>query len=250
LQFLAFLSNDQPIFAIQTENLATFLHIDTTNQAALIGLSQNGKILACVQNDQSNTHAEFVQVSIDQICNQTGIPLTSIDAIVNVMGPGSYTGLRVGLASAKGIAFALNKPIIGLNALQLLSLKAQKEIKEQNDTNRSIIFSMIDARRQEVFGGLYHQNNLEVIEESPMILSETFFIELVDKYNNIYCIGNGIEKSKKIIQNPKIHFIESNYRMEELIEQADSKWDRKEFENLAYSTPIYLKDFYSTKKGI
>ena len=248
MQFLAFLSNDQPIFAIQTIILATFLHIDTTNSIALIGLSKNGQIISSVQNEQSNTHAEFVQVAIDQICKQSGISLSSIDAIVNVMGPGSYTGLRVGLASTKGIAFALNKPIIGLNTLQLLALRAQKEIKKISLSESSLIFSMIDARRQEVFGGWYQAQTLEIIKESPMILSETFFTELVDKHHFIYCIGNGTQKSKLLTNNPNIHFIESDYSIAEMMEQADTKWNSNQFENVAYSTPIYLKDFYNTQK--
>ena len=248
MQFLAFLSNDQPIFAFQLEILATYLHIDTTGSIATIGLSKDREILAISQNEHSNTHAEFVQVSIQQLCKQIGVSLSNIDAIVNVMGPGSYTGLRVGLASAKGIAFAINKPIIGLNALKLLSLKAQKDlISTTKEENNSIIFSMIDARRMEVFGGWYNSQSLESIKEGPMILTESFVSEMTIQFDKIYCIGNGIEKSKSIINDPKFHFIESSYRINEMIELADSKWNAKVFEDLAYSTPLYLKDFYNNQ---
>lgn len=228
--------------------MATFLYIDTTQSKAIIALTIDGKMASALYNESANTHAEFVQVAIQQVCQNANISLNAIDAIVNVMGPGSYTGLRVGLASAKGIAFALNKPIIGLNALHLLAQKGKKELHTKKVKDNAILFSMIDARRMEVFGGLYACNSLSTIEEAPMILSIEFFAELVEKYDQIFCIGNGIEKTRTLVENSKIQMLQSNYDVLEMMELAESKWNRKEFEDIAYSTPIYLKDFFSTQK--
>lgn len=237
------------LFLQFNQDMATFLYIDTTQSKAIIALTIDGNMVSSLYNESANTHAEFVQVAIQQVCQNANISLNTIDAIVNVMGPGSYTGLRVGLASAKGIAFALNKPIIGLNALQLLAQKGKKELHSKKVKENAILFSMIDARRMEVFGGLYACNSLTTIEEAPMILSIEFFVELVEKYDQIFCIGNGIEKTRTLIEDVKIQMLQYNYDVVEMMELAESKWDRKEFEDIAYSTPIYLKDFYNTQKG-
>lgn len=112
----------------------TILHIDTAGPDALIGISQGLQVIASKQNNLSNTHGEFVQAGVEELCKATALQLKDIDAIAVTMGPGSYTGLRVGLASAKGLAFALNKPLIGLSTLSLLAKAAVGHLIETGNT--------------------------------------------------------------------------------------------------------------------
>ena len=138
----------------------TILHIDTAGPDALIGISQDLQVIASKQNNLSNTHGEFVQAGVEELCKATALQLKDIDAIAVTMGPGSYTGLRVGLASAKGLAFALNKPLIGLSTLSLLAKAAIGHLIETRiallEDKQLQVFSMIDARRMEIFGAIYN----------------------------------------------------------------------------------------------
>ena len=130
--------------------MATFLIIDTALEQAIVALSKDGSIVAELENKEANSHASFIQVAIGNLLASQNCAMNDIDAIAVTLGPGSYTGLRVGLASAKGIAYALQKPLIGLSTLAVLAQKAIKNLPSEMDDFQ--IFSMIDARRMEVFG--------------------------------------------------------------------------------------------------
>jgi tRNA threonylcarbamoyladenosine biosynthesis protein TsaB len=125
----------------------TLLHIDTAGPDALIGISQDLQVIASKQNNLSNTHGEFVQAGVEELCKEAGISLKDMDAITVTMGPGSYTGLRVGLASAKGLAFALNKPLIGLSTLSLLAKAAVGQLIE---TGLSALAESVIARQEKI----------------------------------------------------------------------------------------------------
>lgn len=230
----------------------TLLHIDTSGPNAMIGISQENKIIALKQNSISHSHAEFVQAGIDEIGKETKIMLKDIHAISVTLGPGSYTGLRVGLASAKGLAFALDKPLIGLSTLKLLGMAAIRELKATNQAilnNPDLqIFTMIDAKRMEVFGAIY-DSALEYLEpEKAMILEMTSLQSLIDK-GPLLCIGSGVAKTKILSQqfdsqNHLIQFSDAHYGLQEMIDLAIIKLKAKEFDNLAYVTPSYLKEYY------
>jgi len=231
--------------------LSTLLYIDTSGPDALIGISQGQQILALKQNSISHSHAEFVQAGIQEMCKQVNIPLTAIDAVVVTLGPGSYTGLRVGLASAKGLAYALNKPLIGLSTLALLAKAAIREIskagKEQTVPNYQI-FSMIDAKRMEVFGGIF-DFSLQILEaEKAYIIEESLMSRLQDQ-GPLVCIGSGVAKTKELTQLTNFQynstiFLDQTYTLADMLSLALVKWEEKNFENLAYSSPSYLKEYY------
>ena len=231
--------------------MSTLLYIDTSGPDALIGISQGQQILAFKQNSVSHSHAEFVQAGIQDMCKEVNIPLTAIDAVVVTLGPGSYTGLRVGLASAKGLAYALNKPLIGLSTLALLAKAAIREItkdgKEKMVTSYQI-FSMIDAKRMEVFGGIFDQA-LQIIEpEKAYIIEESLITRLLQQ-GPLICIGSGVAKTKELTQVPSFQststlFLNNNYSLADMLALALVKWENKKFENLAYSSPSYLKEYY------
>lgn len=243
MQFLIFLSLDQPIFAKQLKIVPKLLHIDTTGEEALIGVSFGNKIIAEVHNTETQNHASFVQTAIQSICKEHVFELKQLDSIVVTLGPGSYTGMRVGLASAKGIAFALDKPLIGLSSLALLATAGKKQIPKSEHTTYKL-FSMIDARRMEVFGAIYDQDQNALTEEEAIILDAAYLSNL-SKDGNVYCIGSGAAKASQLIEESNIRFLPSTYTVKEMLQLGLEKWKKSQFEDLAYVGPTYIKEFYS-----
>ena len=223
--------------------LPTFLYIDTAGETATIAISKDQQLLAIEQNLVANTHASFVQIAIQKILRHLNLSMQAMDAIVVTLGPGSYTGLRVGLSSAKGIAYALNKPLIGLSTLELLAEKALDHDAVLKHAEKIQIFSMIDARRMEVFGAIYKTNKSLIVNPQSIILEKAYLQNILNN-SPLLCIGNGATKAMEIIHHENIHFWETSYGINELIKLAYSKWEHKEFEDIAYSIPAYLKDFY------
>lgn len=226
--------------------MATLLHIDTAGEKAMVAISQNGVLIAIQENEVFQTHASFLQVAIQTLVTETTIPLNSIDAIAVTMGPGSYTGLRVGLSSAKGIAYALNKPIIGLSTLALLANAASKhrwfiEKKEQVQ-----IFAMIDAKRMEVFGAIYDSQLNCQLTEQAIVIDSNYLANLVEKHPTI-CIGSAATKAKALLDNPSIVYVEESYNILDSIQLADAAFTKGEFADTAYSSPSYLKEFFFKK---
>jgi len=242
LQFLIFLSLDQPIFAKQMNKVPKLLHIDTTSEIAMIGLSIQDQIIAQVTNQASQQHASVVQTSIESICKEHSFDLNQLDGIVVTLGPGSYTGMRVGLASAKGIAYALDKPLIGLSSLALIAKAANKKIV-QSGSNYSL-FSMIDARRMEIFGAIYDANEKALTEEQAIVLDIPYLTALAKK-GTIYCAGSGASKIAQLMVDEQIQILDSQYSVVEMLEMAMIKWEKQDFENLAYVGPTYIKDVYT-----
>jgi len=219
--------------------LATLLYIDTAGPDALVGISKGQEIIGIRENKVSTTHAEFVQVAVKELLISLSMTVSELDAVVVTLGPGSYTGLRVGLASAKGLAYALQKPLIGLSTLQLLAHRALQTL----DQDAVQIFSMLDAKRMEVFGGVYDTSLNEIQAEQAFEINEDLLKSLLSK-GKIVCIGSGITKTKTILEDEKIQFLEEHYSMDDLLALATVKWEAKQFENLAYVSPSYLKEYY------
>lgn len=230
----------------------TLLHIDTAGPEAIIGISQDLQVIASKQNNLSNTHGEFVQAGVEALCKEAGISLKDMDAIAVTMGPGSYTGLRVGLASAKGLAFALDKPLIGLSTLSLLAKAAVGHLIETRnallDDKQLQLFSMIDARRMEIFGAIYNSTLDYFTSEKAMILDKTLLHSLLSN-GPLICIGSGVAKTKNLTENTDFHnklplFLDFSYSIHEMAALALVKLKANDFEDLAYSGPAYLKDYY------
>jgi tRNA threonylcarbamoyladenosine biosynthesis protein TsaB len=178
--------------------------------------------------------------------SETAIPLNSIDAIAVTMGPGSYTGLRVGLSSAKGIAYALNKPIIGLSTLGLLANAASKHTWFIEKKEQVQIFAMIDAKRMEVFGAIYDSKLNCQLAEQAIVIDGNYLASLVEKYPTI-CIGSAATKAKALLEHPAIFFVEESYNILDSIQLAEVVFTKGEFADTAYSSPSYLKEFFFKK---
>jgi tRNA threonylcarbamoyladenosine biosynthesis protein TsaB len=224
--------------------MALILHIDTAMDAASICLAKDRIIIAISKNARKDSlgenqkdHAVWLHVAIKQIFEKNDLEMGSIDAVAITEGPGSYTGLRIGMATAKGICYALKKPLITINTL-LVMAKASKKM------NADLLCPMIDARRMEVFTAVYTKE-LEIIKEPAAIsLNENSFNE--ELANNSICFfGNGSNKFQKIKEHSNAVFAEINFDASEMISLAEERFNKNQFADLAYAEPLYLKEFYT-----
>ncbi len=208
-------------------------------QAASVAISRDGSVIAERINTDQYEHASYVQPAILELCTETGLAINEFHAVAVVNGPGSYTGLRVGLASAKGICFASQIPLICINTLEWMA----SSYLNQPDT---LVCPMIDARRDEVFTGLYDSNGSIKLAPQAMILDEEKFSAFLDS-SNIFFVGDGAEKWKKITHHPNAHFPPSDFRSTELAKLSLAYFFKSQFSDLAYAEPFYTKEFYTTQ---
>jgi tRNA threonylcarbamoyladenosine biosynthesis protein TsaB len=221
--------------------LAKLLIIDTALEEAIVALSEDGRLIAELTNRETHSHASFVQVAIANLLGGQQIAINELDAIAVTLGPGSYTGLRVGLATAKGIAYALQKPLIGISTLNAMAFAAIKH------TYKSIaapyhIFSMIDARRMEVFGAIYDASCNPVVTEQAMVLDQAHWTRIITMPT--ICIGNGQTKTIDFTSPHRVTYLNETYSSQDLLELALIKLSAGQFEDLAYVGPNYLKEVY------
>lgn len=228
--------------------MSLILNIDTATEHAGVCLSLNGQVRALQETFEQKNHASFLQPAIQQVVKEAGYTLHQLDAIAVSAGPGSYTGLRVGLASAKGLCYALNKPLIMLNTLTIMaSASIQAREKEGADTDGYLFCPMIDARRMEVFTATYTAGLEEVEAGTAKILDESSFIDVLNNKTVIFT-GSGSIKAKNIIKHPNAVFAETSYSVGEMAVLSGEAYKTAKFSNLAYSTPFYLKEFYKPIK--
>jgi tRNA threonylcarbamoyladenosine biosynthesis protein TsaB len=226
--------------------VAVILNIDTATEFASVCISNENVIIAYEENLEQKSHAFFLQPAVKKIFDECEFVLNDLDAIAVTNGPGSYTGLRVGLASAKGLCFALNRPLIILNTLEVMALASIQEsgIGNKDLVNETLFCPMIDARRMEVFTALYDKNLHTIISPSAMILDSQSFTDELAK-NKIVFSGSGSSKLQEL--NFGDNAIVSNvlYSAKNMIELSLKKYQQKDFADLAYSTPDYHKEFYT-----
>lgn len=218
--------------------MSIILNIDTAVQTASVCLSQEKKILGLKINPSQKDHAAWLQPAIQELMQESQLNFQQLSAIAVSAGPGSYTGLRVGMATAKGLCYALNLPLIAINTLQIIAAAV-------NDNSTDFICPMIDARRMEVFTALFDHSLKEIVPSSNQIVDENFFHDWLKKYRILFC-GNGSFKFKNISNHPNSFFKDVNATAENMISLSLEKLDSKEFADLAYSEPFYGKEFHST----
>ena len=221
--------------------MANLLIIDTALEEAIIALSKDDKIIAELANKEMHSHASFIQVAIANLLAEQQMAISELDAIAVTLGPGSYTGLRVGLATAKGIAYALEKPLIGLSALSALA-NAAIQLAPNSMASPFQIFAMIDARRMEVFGAVYDSSCKTILQEQAMVLDQAKWNSLI--HQPTLCIGNGLAKTKDFTAPHPVNYLEGHYTSQVLLDMAMTKLNAAQFEDIAYVGPNYLKEVY------
>lgn len=219
------------------------LNIDTAIDNGSFCISSNNEVVAFEVNTNRNEQAGWLHQAIHTSFRQNNLDLRQLDAVAVSNGPGSYTGLRIGLATAKGFCYALNKPLICLNTLEIIANAVVFKSKRY-------ICPMIDARRMEVFTALFDQQMALIEAPFATILSRESFSDIL-KQDHILFAGNGAEKFKGIIAgNPNAEIIEGRIDARDMVNLAIRYFEEKKFSNVAYCEPYYVKDVYISKKEI
>ena len=226
--------------------MATILNIETSTEVCSVALTSEGQVLDHSENYEGQTHATMLSQYVQQALQYARTREVSIDAIAVSIGPGSYTGLRIGLSEAKGLAFGLKVPLIGVNTLQLLSVSTM--FNHFIDEDKLLYVPMIDARRMEVYTAAYTPALEPVLEPQAMILDEHSFESLLDEGYTLVAMGNGSDKAREVLKHDHMRFIAGIKPVAlEMMALAEKAFREQQFIDVAYSTPLYLKEFQATK---
>lgn len=226
--------------------MATILNIETSTEVCSVALTSEGQVLDHSENYEGQTHATMLSQYVQQALQYARTREVSIDAIAVSIGPGSYTGLRIGLSEAKGLAFGLNVPLIGVNTLQLLTVSAM--FNHFIDEDKLLYVPMIDARRMEVYTAAYTPALEALVEPQAMILDEHSFESLLDEGYTLVAVGNGSDKARELLKHDHMRFIAGIKPVAlEMMALAEKAFREQQFIDVAYSTPLYLKEFQATK---
>lgn len=226
--------------------MAVILNIDTTTSVCSAALTAEGMILCHAEDFEGRNHAALLSGFIKKCLDFAAERELKLDALAVSLGPGSYTGLRIGLSEAKGLAYALGIPLIGVNTLELMATRVMFSTDDV-DPN-SILVPMIDARRMEVFTAAYDFGLSELLAPGPMILDDNSFADILASGRPVLFFGDGSDKAKEVIKAPNAVFVPGVVPLAvDMVALAERDFARRRFIDLAYSTPLYLKEFQATK---
>lgn len=215
------------------------LNIETATKNCSVSLAQNGEtILYREIAEQGYSHAEKLHVFIEEILKETTVGVKDLRAIAVSKGPGSYTGLRIGVSTAKGLCYALGIPLISVDTLQVLAKKVEVE--------SGLIIPMIDARRMEVYSAVFDTAHAKIMEVQAEILTEESYADMTEA---VYFVGDCQEKCKTVLTKDNFHFLPEIVfpSAKEMSRLSYEKFTKNEFEDVAYFEPFYLKDFLMSK---
>ena len=217
--------------------MATILSIETATEICSVALSESNNLIAHRETNVPNSHAKLLAVYVEELFQEADLPISSLDAVAVSSGPGSYTGLRIGVSLAKGICFANNLPLIAIPTLESMAYGALLK------TEATLLAPMIDARRMEVYTAIYNRDLEKISNEQAIIVDENAFSDLA-KENTLAYFGNGAQKCKTIIESDTVQLLNdilpSALYMYPI---ASEYYQKKNFVDTAYFEPFYLKEF-------
>lgn len=224
--------------------MAIILNIETATGICSVTLAVDGKAVETASSAEKNAHAEHVTIFSESVVKNSGFAFSDLDAVAVSMGPGSYTGLRIGVSTAKGYCYALDKPLIAVNTLQAMALGMVQTIKSRGDDPSSYMYApMIDARRMEVYVAFFDAQNKCIQETRAEVVDAHSFADIITDHTILFA-GDGALKCKDALTHLNGVFLEdftaSSVAMCAL---SEMKFQQQQFENLAYFEPFYLKDF-------
>jgi tRNA threonylcarbamoyladenosine biosynthesis protein TsaB len=227
--------------------MALILSIDTALDEASVCIAQDRHVLAAKKNNRQMDHAAWIQVAIREMLAGSKRKMHDLSAVAVAAGPGSYTGLRVGMATAKGICYALQIPLITVSTLFLIAQRVKKELPVNSVyTYPVLICPMIDARRMEVFTTMFDTALNEVTAPQAIVLDETSFAAELQTHVVLFC-GNGSKKWQHLCSHTNAVFVDIMQQVDDLAEAALNKFVKNDFSGLAYTEPAYLKNVYTGK---
>ena len=221
------------------------LHIETSTECCSVALSRGNCCLAFEEKVEGRNHATVLTLFIDDLLKTNHVSISQLDAIAVSSGPGSYTGLRIGLSTAKGMCYGGNIPLIAVSTLQAMSMG----FAQQYDLpDHALLCPMIDARRMEVYTALYDKNGNQIEKISAEIITKQSLMPWLDGHS-IFFFGNGADKCRTTITHPNAVFTEGFVHLARyMIQPALLSYSKKQFEDTAYFEPFYLKDFIAGPK--
>ena len=224
----------------------TILYIETATDVCSVALSKGAEIIGLKEEAGGNNHAKHLLPFVDEVLKQAEASMTDINGVAVSIGPGSYTGLRIGVSTAKGIAYTAGIPVMAISTLESIAQGA-KTLWSGTSTETVQIVPMIDARRMEVFTTRYDFDIRSLEEISSKIVDENTFAELLSKEKVLFC-GNGMPKCKEILSAfPNAKFMDAPISAKNMLPAALRKWQKQEFEDVAYFEPFYLKEYVAAK---
>ena len=234
------------------------LCLETATPSCSVALVHNGEVLACEEDPKGQNHSEKITLFIDSVMKKAGISYDQLDAVAVSMGPGSYTGLRIGVSTAKGICYAVSKPLIAVETLHAmayggLSVVSGRFLRSQSSVEMTLV-PMIDARRMEVYAAIFDENVNKIKDTEAVIIDKNSFAD-IKKDHHLYLFGDGADKCAELFANDdKITVIKDFYCSAKYMNTiAQQKFNNSEFVDVAYFEPFYLKDFVPgtpTVKGL
>ena len=244
--------------------------IETSTALCSAALAEDGVITAYRESSAPKAHASLTAVFIQEMLEEKGLTIADCDAVCVSKGPGSYTGLRVGVSTAKGLCFGSGKPLIAIGTLDILTAQAQEASPETGiadpsetviaDTSETVIADlignpphivpMIDARRMEVYAATFKRSEAtprytQVTETAPAIIDETSYTDLLNE-GPVLFIGDGAGKCADVIKHPSAHFCQCHPKASSMLAPSAVALNEKRFEDVAYFEPFYLKEFVAT----
>lgn len=236
--------------------MALILNIETSTIVCSVSVSKDGMVKAVKESREEKSHAKLLTIFIDELLKELNHKIEDLDAVAVSKGPGSYTGLRIGVSTAKGLCYAKDLPLIAINTLQSMTkgiiLKLQSNKISVKDFEKAILVPMIDARRMEVYSAFLDSKGEIVREVMAEIIDKDSYKDILTKQKMIF-FGDGSEKIQKIIPHENAVFINDVYpSAHDMATLSEAAYQNKDFENVAYFEPFYLKDFIATvpKKNI
>lgn len=223
--------------------MTLILNIDTSSETASVCIAEDGIALATISNPQQKDHAAFLHNAIKDILQKNALKLNALSAIAVTNGPGSYTGLRVGMASAKGLCYALDKPLITVGSLELMAYAVITDLYPQD--KHAIYCPLIDARRMEVYTALFDGNMKEVSSPKALIVDETSFAEILAR-NKMYFFGSGASKLQGVLSHNNAFFLTKVGLMNSMSRLSFERYRGEKFADLVDSEPLYVKEFCSS----
>jgi len=228
--------------------MARILLIESATEVCSVALAESGKVISFRENAEGNRHAELLTIFIEQVFSESGLKSNEIDAVCVSRGPGSYTGLRIGVSVGKGICYGCGIPLIAISTLESLAwhVAFDNKFKDCKGDGEVLLCPMLDARRSEVYTALFGRDAVQLTAVSAEIITaDSFTNEL--KTRRILFFGNGAQKCKKLVQNPNAIFTEPVVASARFMSYlAEERYNKNSFENVAYFEPFYLKDFIAT----
>lgn len=219
--------------------------IETSTALCSAALAEDGVITSYRESSAPKAHASLTAVFIQEMLEEKGLTIADCDAVCVSKGPGSYTGLRVGVSTAKGLCFGSGKPLIAISTLDILV--AQAQIPD----NLKYIVPMVDARRMEVYAAVYEiagqagNDVRQITETAPAIIDENSYSDILEK-GKVLFIGDGAGKCADVIKHPNASFLQCWPKASAMLEPAMKAYKEKRFEDVAYFEPFYLKEFVAT----